>query len=58
MVMGVRGDGEMEALAVEDSYREKEDACAAVLRLRDRGLNEPHPVTGAGAAAASLDPPQ
>ena len=49
----MREDGVKELLAVEDGYRESTDSWAATLRnLRDRGLNEPKPVTGDGALGA------
>ncbi len=53
VVIGVRGDGVKELLAVEDGYRESTDSWAQVLRdLRDRGLTEPKLVTGDGALGA------
>jgi transposase-like protein len=50
VVIGVRGDGVKELLAVEDGYRESTESWAAVMRdLKERGLNEPRLVVGDGA---------
>ena len=50
VVIGVRGDGTKELLAVEDGYRESTESWAGVMRdLKVRGANEPKLVVGDGA---------
>jgi len=50
VVIGVRGDGTKELLAVEDGYRESTESWSAVMRdLKARGANEPVLVVGDGA---------
>jgi putative transposase len=50
VVVGVRPDGSKELIAVEDGYRESEDAWASLLRdLKKRGMRAPVLAVGDGA---------
>jgi transposase-like protein len=50
VVVGVRPDGTKELIAVEDGYRESEEAWASLLRdLKDRGMRAPVLAVGDGA---------
>jgi putative transposase len=57
VVIGVRGDGTKELLAVEDGYRESTESWSSVLRdLKRRGLNRPKLVVGDRALGAWAAP--